>query len=90
MTRLRGLVSWKEGMVIKVESGFLYNRKDVFYLKYIGDGYLEDINTGRKIWVDTNIYPKIFEGFTLNLAIKNDYPRDNYEITYIEGISERY
>lgn len=76
---------WEVGkQVIVVASDINHIDKTEIPLKYVGDGYLEDMRNGHRVWFNVRLFPNVFEGMCLSLGlVYNMAVIESYEVVKI-------
>jgi hypothetical protein len=76
---------WQIGTEVVVAASQINHEDDrEITLKYIGDGYLEDVRNGNKVWFNDVLFPNVFEGMCLSLGlVHNMSVCETYEVLRI-------
>lgn len=73
---------WEIGdEIIVAASSINHEDKREITLKYLGEGILEDVNNGNRVWFNNTLFPTVFEGMCLSLGlVLNRAVCESYEV----------
>lgn len=77
--------NWEVGKKVVVSASDInHDDKREITLEYLGDGYLEDVTNGNRVWFDNTLFPNVFEGMCISLGlVHNIAVCETYEVVTV-------